>query len=398
MKLWFKYLLAIGIGYLYAAFIPFFRQHIEWLYFGSDLIMHIIPWVLYPMIFFSLSTCISYLRSHGQFIRTLGWSWLWSILAHGVLVFMGGLLAWQVTPPIEILETSTPFLAPQAASDIIDALSLQRLPLWLVMACSVITGLLLSPEDEHLKAGHHVLSSFNVLFSRLSRAFSEFLSLGLVVLAGTWVHQNQDLSLFTLESVLLLISVLSAAVGILLILPLFAMLLSPQRRPYTWLAGLIAPALAAAVSGSYTLAVIPLYGQTEDNLGVSGKVSGLFIPFYAVFARAGTAMISAMVVLSMLASYQHTPVSWVQMITVCSLCIAASLFCIGMPNLEVTSIAWLVTALMGYGFPSAFSVIGPALLLQGTAAAMDVIITGMGSGFTAHKLESDVQTQLEDMV
>ncbi len=398
MKLWFKYLLALGIGYLYAAFIPFFQQYIEWLYFGSDLIMHIVPWVLYPLIFFTLSTCIASVRSHGQFTRILGWSFVWSILAHVVLVFMGGLLAWQVTPMPEIIASSIQFIPPQGTAEIMDALSLKRLPLWIVLVSSVITGLLLSPDEKQLSSGYRALSSFSLIFSRLSRVFSEFLSIGLVVLAGTWVHQNRGLTLVSLEAVLLLIVVLSAAVGILLILPLFAMLLSPQRRPFTWLAGLLAPAIAAAVSGSYTLAMVPLYGQTRDNLGVSTKVSGVTIPFFAVFGRGGTAMVSSMLVVSLLAAYQPDPVTWVQLIAVCSISMAASLLCIGMPNMEVTFTVWLVLTLMGIDHPSIFFIIGPTLLVSGAAAALDVIITGMGSAFSAYKLEAEVHTPLEHMV
>lgn len=394
MKLWMKYLLASAVGYLYASFIPFFSNQIEWFLTASEVITAAVPLLLYPLVFFTLASASASVRFQGQLLRLSARALLWSLCSHIMLVGLGVLIASQVTASPNI-----PGISPAEISfpHVLDALRLQPLPFWITALSGFFFGLALQPDHERYSHGYHTVNSLGEAFFRITQSASEFLSLGIFVFAGILVFEVQQHPLLTPSSILAVTAVLTSLIGVLLILPLLAMVLCAQRHPFRWIAALGAPWFAAAVSGNYLLASIPLYSNARTNLGAVRSVPSVSLPLFAVFGRGGTAMVTAVITVTVLSFYQGAAPSIMQILLVSSLSIAASCTAWIVPGMELSISVMIVLSLSGMDLPHAAGFAVTSLVLRGAAASLDVMTAGLGTGYTAQMLGAETVPSWKEM-
>ncbi len=397
MKLGIKYLLAAAIGYLYAAFIPLFSEHIEWVHSASDIILLLIPWILYPLVFFTLASAAAFVKQQGQLAGLTLRVLLWSAVSHLMLVALGAVIASQVSASPILPGITAEGLTMNQFIEIRDVLSLRKLPLWAVLAGGIITGFALQPRDERYSYGYHVMNSLGEVFFRIARCSSEFLSLGIVALTGVLVYQVKDTPLFTQQHVLLLIALLTSLIGVLLILPLMTMIFCTRRHPFRWLVSLAAPYFAAVISGSYILGSVPLYGSARSNVGAARSVTSVTLPAFSIFGRGGTAMVTAILAVTILSFYQGGMISAIQVMMVAGLSIAASLTVFLVPGMELSFCLMLVLTMAGIDLPQAAGFAVSSILLKGAAASLDIMISGMGTGYTAQMLDAEIRTNWKEM-
>ena len=397
MKLWIKYLLALAVGYLYIAFIPYFSDQIEWVHTITRVFSLALPWVLYPLVFFTASSASAFVKRQRQFARLLKWSLLWSAATHLLLVLMAGVIAYQVAAPTVLPQfaSAAPEFSP--LNSLTAALQLSHLPMWLVLASGLIIGLALQPGDERYIQGYQAVNSFGEVFFRISRCASELLTLGIIAFSSAVVLQHREISLLSQEYVLLLVVLLSSLIAVLLMLPLITMILCSRRHPYRWLLSLAAPYLAAGVSGKYLLGVLPLYGHTRTNVGAAKSVSSLTIPWYMIAGRGGTAMVTAVISVSVITGYGGEANPMLLAAAAGGLSIAVSFLAVFVPGFELPFSVLLVLSAFQIPAEILAGTAAVSLLLQGAAASVDIMISGMGTGYTAQKLDAELETSWKDM-
>ncbi len=393
MKLWIKYLLAGALGYLYAVFIPFFRDHIEWVDAASGIILLVVPWVLYPLIFFSLSGAVCSVRGQKLKRRVLSPVTGWILLTHTALAVLGTMIAAQVGASPEIALSVVPKDPLNSVAGLQEALTLRRLPFWLVPAGAVIFGLALRPESEV----HRHMYSYSGLFLNISRCASQWLSLGAVAFSGQLFYQLQGTQIATRAQALLLVTFLTTLIGVLLLIPLIALILSPGRHPYGKLAALAAPYLLALTSGSYLTALVPLYSHGKSNIGSTPTVTAVSLPVHAVLGRGGTAMTAGMLAVTALSARGGTPLPLLTILIIAGAAVLCSCAAFLAPGMELPFTLLLVTSLVEIDVQTGIIIAAGSILLQGAAASLDIIISGMGTAYTARRLGSETPVRWQDM-
>jgi|GEM_PF-6317516 len=397
MKLWIKYIIAAVIGYIFGAFIPFFRERFEWLEGISEFFFLALPWFLYPLIFFSVSSAVAFVRHQKQLKKLTGWSFLWAGLSHLLLALMGGFIAAQAAAVPVMPEFTALLPSFDPVESLRETLLLNRLPFWLVIVSGVILGLALKPEDSRYIQGYHTMNSFSEVFFRISRCVSEIITLGIIAFAALLVRQQEGISLLSQNYVLLFLTVLSSVIGMVLLLPLVAMLLCTRKHPYRWFLSLLAPVIASGISGSYQLGMLPLYGHSRTNVGAARSVTSVTTPFFAVFGRGGTAMVTTISAVTIISSQQGGSITPTQVTAAAGFSIFASLLAFLTPEMELPFSLFLVLLILGISPGAVIGVSIASILLKGAAASLDIMVNGMGTGYTAQKLDAEYPASWNDM-
>lgn len=312
MKIWIKVLLGIAIGGFMGAYLPeagaagFFQA-------AAELVISIGYYVLFPLVFFSFAVGIFELRKEGLTLRILGRGVLYILAATFLLVLTGILSVVLLAPdriPI-IIEQESSFTVP-GITEILQSVFPRNI-------FTVLTGpgsFLLPVYILALFLGMNFTFDRSIsrpvvqLFDALSRILYhgnkflvEILGLGMIALAANMVFTIDRIPQFELFGQLLLLLSINTVFILFGIYPLLLYFLSGKENPYKWLYGCITPLAAAAVSGDAYFTLMSLIHHGRENLGVSRRVGSALFPLYAMFGKAGSAMVTGIAFIVILKSY-----------------------------------------------------------------------------------------------
>jgi Na+/H+-dicarboxylate symporter len=138
------------------------------------------------------------------------------------------------------------------------------------------------------------------LFDSLSRTFYHIISL---VVEIFWIFTiciaaNVIVEITLVENLqmygeLILILVIDIVVVVFGIYPGLLYLIDQETNPYKLIYAALAPALSGLVTGNEYLPVGMLVKHGRENLGIPRRVGSAVYPFFAIFGRAGTALVSS---------------------------------------------------------------------------------------------------------
>ena len=421
MKTWLTYLAAAAMG---IAFELTFRNSAAFVWgmsFLSEIVLRIGVFIVFPLAFFSMAAGTASLsRKNGSGGFVIISSVLWAALSTIVLTFLGTLI-FRAFPAVFPVTSTVPENADQAAAlyESLAGSSLSKLYaanpfswnafsnfvksgecLVPVVFLALIFGYAIRPTSEIIRPAYITLNSFSEAMFRLARRVSQLLWVGIFFLSGAWIENViTDGTVFVSWRFLILLFASSFLVLFGLIPLLYALCTGFRRSPYRQILRLFSSAVAAFVSGNYLFSQSTLYTDCRINLGIQKNVVSTALPLHSILTKGGSSMVSALCTCAFIAAATGTVPTVVQMVTIAFACTLVSFVCCLHAGYEVLFTTAFALRLLNVDISgSEFAIIGMLPLLNGIALLFDVLLSGLGTSFTAYYLKADCYVRDGDTV
>jgi len=393
MKLWITTVLGILIGTLAALFIPLGESGHELLIKYSGLALNIGRYVIFPLVFFSLSIAVCKLRREKKLIITLLYTSVYIVGATIVLVLIGVIMTLILSPtriPL-IVETQTIFnlsgqsnplflVFPQNMFTVLTGSSNILLPLYFL---SFILGIVFYKDREISEPTFNLFDSLsrilydlNMIITRITPVLLVFLSYSLI----SSIKAIADISMF---KDLLLILFITSILVIFLIYPLLLFITDRKSNPYKTLYAVTVPILTGLVSGDSFFTLSMLTREGKENLKISRKVGAITFPLSAMFGKSGTALVTSVSFLTILKSYSSLEITLYQIFWVILFSILISFTLASIPSLGAYTALYMLSTMYSQahsGHTDSYLLIKPIVpILIGFAVMIDVATSAIVS-------------------
>jgi Na+/H+-dicarboxylate symporters len=398
MKIWMKYLLGALLGAALALAVPIddagFRNALAFLYEAS---IRIGRYTLLPLVLFSVPVAVFEQNEDGEFWKGLGRSLLILFLTVAVLSLIGVVVAAIAHPariPL-VADAASAAKAPDVKDFVFSifpespfaglASGQSLLPVYFL---AVLLGLAFSHDRAATKPVVVLFDSLSRVFYQINSFFVEFL--GIFIIAAT-AHNVLELRAAARADVfrpLLLAVGIEVLVVTLVLIPALLWFFGGRKNPYRVLYALLAPSLAALVSGDLYFSLGTLMKHSKESLGVRRRANVIDIPFAAVFGRAGSALVTSTAFIVVLSSYSNLGVSFSSLLWIIVFAPIAVLLSSSMPGQGVMASLMSLCVLYGKGFENGFLIAAPvALPLVAVGAFLDALWAGCASLLLARRSE-----------
>ena len=412
MKTWLTYLAAAAMGIACELTFGKTAPFIWGVNLLSEIVLYLGIFIVFPLVFFSMSAgtaSLSRKRGRGSFVIIS--SILWAAFTTIVLSFCATLL-FRLFPTVFPATSTVPENAEQAAA-IYEGLAIASPgnyvaanPLSLnaftnfvktgecllpILFLALIFGFAVRPTSEIMRPAYITLNSLSEAMFRLAKKVSSMLWVGIFFLSGVWVdHLWSDGSILISWKfiALLIISFFLVLFGFIPLL--YAICTGFSRNPYRQILRLFSSAVAAFFSKNYLFSQSTLYTDCRINLGIQKSVVSTALPIHSVLAKGGTALVSTLCTCCLIYGATGSMPTAVQMVSISFACTLVSFICFVHAGYEVlfgTVIAFRLLKIDISGCELA--VLGLLPLLNSIALLFDVILSGLGTSFTACHLKAD---------
>ena len=302
MKIWIKLLIGIILGLIIALVLPSKQDAAIHLNNISEILIQIGRYAIFPLVFFSLTIGTYELKLDKRVFRVYGRMFLYMILSAAALSLLGVISVLLLSPRIPIVTMKVPppqvpgfmetlfSIFPQNAFSVLVGDGNILLPI--IILCYIL--------GANLTFDRVITRPIIQLFDSLSRTFYHIISL---VVEIFWIFTiciaaNVIVEIALVENLqmygeLILILVIDIVVVIFGIYPGLLYLIDQETNPYKLIYAALAPALSGLVTGNEYLPVVMLVKHGRENLGIPRRVGSAVYPFFAIFGRAGTALVSS---------------------------------------------------------------------------------------------------------
>lgn len=399
MKLWIKYLIGITLGVLAAIILPpESRAASDAINFLAELAVRFGRYTLLPTLFFGVAISIYKLRMDGRM-----WSvslWIAAVLAAtAILLMVLGLLSILIVqlPRIPIPTGKVTEIPSISVGDLV----LRLFPFSGFQ--SLLDGVYLLPVFVFAGlagAGCAVdLSDSKVtvsLFDSLARVsysvmsfFVDMLAVGMIAISCCWMVDS--LAVFKagmyLPLVIMLFVLLLLVVCVMY--PLALRFLCKGTRSVRVLYASVCPILVAFFSGDANLTLPVAMRHGSESLGIKRRVNSVSYPIFAVFARSGSALVTAICFVVILRSYSSLSISFADIMWVGGTSLCLSFLLGGMPVGGTFVALTIMCTTYGRGFEAGYLLLKPAAAIIGAfAAAIDAATAMFGSYLVAFKTKT----------
>jgi Na+/H+-dicarboxylate symporter len=234
-----------------------------------------------------------------------------------------------------------------------------------------------------------------LLFDSLSRVFYQINSffvefLGVLIIAATArnVLELRSAARAEVYRPLLITVGAEALIVALVVLPAILWFFGGKKNPYRVLYGLLAPSLAALVSGDLYFSLGTLMKHSKESLGVRRRANALDIPLAAIFGRAGTALITSTAFIVVLSSYSNLGVTYGSLLWIVIFAPLATLLVGTSPDRGAMAALMALCSLYRRGFENGFLIAAPvALPLIAIGSFLDALWAGCASLLLARRSE-----------
>ena len=388
MKLWFKYTLSAALGVIMALFLPSYMV-LDGILFGiAEFALRAGRFLSFPIVFFTLAVSVCQLRRESRLLKILGRLVLLTVVTAILYTILA--LAFSFILPVDripILSDSSgwksaiPFrneetrlLVPELLRHIlpINAFNIfqyQGAVILPALLFSFLLGTQLFHDREEAEPVYNLFDSFSRMFYKMNVLFTKILVFTLFSLSFTAVRHILSINdPGSYISVIRLI-VPSVLIMVFAIQPLFYFLLS-RRNPYKEMKGLLPGIVASLFSGDYLVNYLVNMRVLKENGGMKRKINGLTLPFFTLFSRGGTALITTMAMLTILKSYSSLELTALQIIWVSCISILVSFLLFSQSYLSVYTSLIMACSLYGRGLEDGYVLILPVLPILIPAGAL----------------------------
>ena len=302
MKIWIKLICGIVIGIIISNFLPVNEGISDFFHSISALLIHIGKYAIFPLVFFSLIIGTYELKTDKKLISIYGKSFIFLIVSCVILVFIGFLTAILfsekiplftsdvITPEIPNFFESLGEMFPDNIFKVLVYNGTIILPLFIF---AFIIGTNLTFDRVLTRPIIQLCDSLSRVFYHIMSLIIELFWIACIILTITSLMDLSFVSNISTYSNLILIICIDFIVIIFGLLPLLIYLLDRKTNPYKLLFGSIASAITGFLSGDIFLSLGMLIKHGKDNFRIPRKLGSTIYPLFAVFSRAGTALVSS---------------------------------------------------------------------------------------------------------
>jgi Na+/H+-dicarboxylate symporter len=391
MKVWLKLLIGSCLGVVIGLYLPadfhIMGVDIAWL---GGLAIRIGRYCLAPMLVFSLTIAVYELRQDGQFWGLVLKTFLVIIFSSAFIISAGILITFFFPPsriPILIeeqaeaitLNTSESILQ-LFPSNMFTAVFGERISLLPVLVFAFFLGMGLSYDRNYSKPVISIVDSLSRIFYHIASFFSEILGIVMIILSAYWAIRFQSVLKADIFKDLIILLGISCGVLGFGILPLFLYLLKPKTNPWVILYGSLSQAFAGFFSGDIYFTLPVIFRHVKDNLGTRRRSNAVTVSLFAVFGRAGSAMVAAVAFIVIINSYSSLGITMRDIFIIAGRALLISFLLAGHPG-SGSYIALAVLCLgYGRGFEAGYLILKPlAFYLIAVGTFLDVMINSIAS-------------------
>ena len=410
MKIWIRYLLGVSAGVILAAFFldPTAVSSNAW-HDMSALALRIGRYLLLPVAFFGTVVSVHDLKEHRKSLVTftLLLALVVALPALAVVIGAVALLFFQPGVLPIILEDAVLQETPDVLSilntvfpeNALSVLAGSGQYLLAAVVLGVLTGAAMSADTRFAALLEDIADGLCRLFFRLNAAIVRLFGFGLFVITVATVLRFRSLGNLSFYAPMILVIAVTAGVVTLGLYPLLVWSLGRKWNPLLWMYAMIAPGLSALVSGDVFLAGSTLVYTGRHNIGVRREVGGSALPFALMFARAGSAMVSAMAFIMVLRSFSGLEIGMASVFRVVIMSLGFSFLLPAVPAGGVLVLLSMLASGYGQGFEDAYLILRPAApILLSIAAYVDVMTSGAVMHIVAGRRKQRDLPDIPDMV
>ncbi|MFP3090288.1 cation:dicarboxylase symporter family transporter [Treponema sp. TIM-1] len=404
MKIWMKFLLGallgMGLGFLLPHDNENIRNVFVWL---EALSIRVGRYTLAPMLIFSLTIALYELQQDGQFWKLFFSSFL-VMIGSGIFVIAAGIIVTLTFPPDRIpilveeqLEAVSLYLPESVMelfpSNVFSALINEGVFLLPMAVAVFFFAIGLSYDRNYTKPVIALVDALSRIFYHVASFFSEILGLLIIALSAYWAIQYQEVLQTTMfRDIIVLLGLLSGILGFI-ILPLFLFFLKPKTNPLVAVYGSLGPALAAFFSGDINFTLPVMLRHAKENLGARRRSNTVTVTLFAVFGRAGSAMVATVAFIVIIRSYSSLGITLTDVFSIGIRALLISFALFQHPGNGAYTALAILSLGYGRGFEAGYLILKPlAFYLIAVGTFLDVMIMSFASyalaktsGFQAEK-------------
>ena len=396
MNIWMKYLIGAILGAALALAVPLedmgLRNALGFLF---DLSIRIGRYALVPLVLFSVPVAVFEQNEDKEFWKGLGRTLLVLLAAVAALSVVGVVVAAVVHP------ARIPLVADAATAGKVPGIKELLLALFPespfaaiasgqfllpTYVLALLLGLAFSHDRAATRPAVLLFDALSRVFYQINSFFAEFLGILIIAATARNVLEIRAAPRTDVYRPLLVTVGVEALVVALVVLPAALWFFGGKKNPYRVLYALLAPSLAALVSGDLYFPLGSLMKHSKESLGIRRRANALDIPLAAIFGRAGTALVTSTAFIVVLSSYSNLGVSLGSLLWIVVFAPLAVLLVGSSPDRGTMAALMSLCALYGKGFENGFLIAAPvALPLIAIGAFLDALWAGCATILLARR-------------
>ncbi len=407
MKIWIKLLIGTFIGILLGIYLPLEQTNTQEIFtYLSELIINIGRYAIFPLFFFAVTIGTHELREDKRLVRTYLRIITYLVLSTALLAIIGTVSVVVISPariPI-IIEESVRFSLPTFKEMLLTIFPANSFHVFIqsgnfmfpLYFLAFFLGLHFTFDKLVTKPTVQFFDSMSRIFYQINSFIIEVIGVGMIALAAYFWIQIRVTTEMELFRQLIIILIIDTVIVLFGIYPLLLYFFAGKQNPYKWLYGVFAPAITAFISRDSFFSLSMLTRHGKENLGIPRKIGAPAFPLFAIFGKAGTAMVTGATFLVIINSYSSLGIDFTQIVWVIGFSFLISFTLSTVPGLSAFVALSVLCSLYGNGVEEGYLIIRPiAPLLVSFGVLIDVVTSALAAFLVAHheKVHKDIDVR-----
>lgn len=396
MKLWIKYLIGALFGAVFAFILPLGNEQVAAaVSFVTEIVVRFGRYMVVPVVFFTAVIAFNRLRDTKMLFKTGIWTG-GVIVASSLLLTVTGLLSILIVklPRIPITVETVSESASLGVGDLIKSLlpysAFETLNngsfILAAFFFAMLVGTASTADPVLFKPVTQLVDSLSKLMYNISVIFTEFLSVGMVAVLCSWTIQFRGVLTSGVFAPLILMLLVDFIFIAGVVYPLIIRYLCHDPHPYRILYASVCSVVTAFFSGDTNLVLQLNMRHGKESLGVRRRINGVVHPLFSIFARGGSALVTAISFIVIWRSYSSLSIPFTDILWITAVSFGISFLLGGFPAGGAFVSISVLCMLYSRGFENGFLLLKPAApIICSFAAAFDALTAIFGSYIIAVK-------------
>ncbi|MCI6179033.1 MAG: cation:dicarboxylase symporter family transporter [Treponema porcinum] len=396
MKLWIKYLIGALFGAVFAFILPLGNEQVAAaVSFVTEIVVRFGRYMVVPVVFFTAVIAFNRLRDTKMLFKTGIWTG-GVIVASSLLLTVTGLLSILIVklPRIPITVETVSESASLGVGDLIKSLlpysAFETLNngsfILAAFFFAMLVGTASTADPVLFKPVTQLADSLSKLMYNISVIFTEFLSVGMVAVLCSWTIQFRGVLTSGVFAPLILMLLVDFIFIAGVVYPLIIRYLCHDPHPYRILYASVCSVVTAFFSGDTNLVLQLNMRHGKESLGVRRRINGVVHPLFSIFARGGSALVTAISFIVIWRSYSSLSIPFTDILWITAVSFGISFLLGGFPAGGAFVSISVLCMLYSRGFENGFLLLKPAApIICSFAAAFDALTAIFGSYIIAVK-------------
>ena len=396
MKLWIKYLIGALFGAAFAFILPLGNEQVAAaVSFVTEIVVRFGRYMVVPVVFFTAVIAFNRLRDTKMLFKTGIWTG-GVIVASSLILTVTGLLSILIVklPRIPITVETVSESASLGVGDLIKSLlpysAFETLNngsfILAAFFFAMLVGTASTADPVLFKPVTQLADSLSKLMYNISVIFTEFLSVGMVAVLCSWTIQFRGVLTSGVFAPLILMLFVDFIFIAGVVYPLIIRYLCHDPHPYRILYASVCSVVTAFFSGDTNLVLQLNMRHGKESLGVRRRINGVVHPLFSIFARGGSALVTAISFIVIWRSYSSLSIPFTDILWITAVSFGISFLLGGFPAGGAFVSISVLCMLYSRGFENGFLLLKPAApIICSFAAAFDALTAIFGSYIIAVK-------------